>query len=78
MEEDTKPFWLSRRFWGAVIAFIGIVMPMLGYGDTAEINRVGGAWMNFIDAGLQLFGLAVAFYGGITATKRLTLRRSSS
>ncbi len=73
--EGTKPFYLTRRFWGAIIACAGNVLPMAGVGDIERINRAGEQRMNLLDAGLALFGTALAFYGGAVASKKMTLTK---
>lgn len=73
--DDTKPFYLSKRFWGAVFGAAGIILPMFGIGNTDDIAHGGTAFMGWLDATMALGGWAVAFYGGMTAKQKLTFRR---
>ncbi len=73
--EGTKPFYLTRRFWGPIITALGVVLPMAGVGDTEHIGELGNSAMNVVDAALIFAGLATSFVGGIRANKVMTFRK---
>ena len=72
--EDDKPFWLSARFWGGLIAFLGLILPQFGIGTADDWSKLGESWMGIVNAVLQFGGLAIAFVGGMRAKKQVAFR----
>jgi len=70
---DTKPFWASWTLWGAVAAFLGILLPNLGIGvSPSDITSFFQSWQNMLNDALTFGGLALTAYGRLSATKQLT------
>lgn len=71
---DSKPFWASTTLWGAVAAFIGIVLP--GFGVQVEpgaITHFFDSFQQMLSSILAFGGLAATIYGRVTATKKVSL-----
>lgn len=71
---ETKSKWLSRGWWGGIVAFIsaGAVMfgvpdiaVTIGFADQAEL-------LDWLMQGITVVGAAFAAYGRKNATKVLT------
>lgn len=65
-EPDTKVFWASKTFWGAVLVVAGFVFKSFKV-DSAQLDLLAGA--------LAVLGGAGIAWGRQTAKKRLTWRR---
>ena len=65
----SKSLFLSKTFWGAAVAFLAAVFPMLGIGVTSEdVANVSTHGVGLIDRGLELAGILFAIYGRVVAT----------
>jgi hypothetical protein len=74
--EGYKSIFASKGVWGSIIAIGGVILGFLGFDvsveDTATLTSLGDKAMMLIDEVMELFGIVLALYGRITATKKLT------
>lgn len=76
--DQTKPFWASTTLWGAVAAFVGVVLPGLGVDVRPEqVNQFFDSFTQALDSCLTFGGMAVTVYGRFIAKKRLGLTWST-
>ena len=62
---ETKPFWVSKTFWGAVLAVLAPIAAQKGY----IVN--GEPMLNDI---VSVLGGALAIYGRFVADTKLTVK----
>jgi len=63
-ENNQKPFWQSKRFWGLIIAAIGFIIMLLPCQRCFDIGKY-----------LTGLGISLAFYGSAVADKRWTVKK---
>lgn len=74
--EEAKPFWMSATLWGALFAFLGVLLPAMGFGVSAsDVKQVGDSFLNIANSVLTFGGLLLTVIGRSRSTKQLTLTR---
>jgi len=69
---NTKHLFESKTIWGLVIAAIPTVAGMFGYSVSEGFAESA---QGLVDGGVQLVGLAIAFWGRLVATKGLVIKK---
>ena len=69
-----KPFWASTTLWGAVAAFVGIILPGFGLkADPTAVTTFFTSLQQMLDSILTFGGLLLTVYGRFRATKQVSL-----
>jgi hypothetical protein len=65
---ENKPWYLSKTIWGAVVAFLGVVMPKLASALGASPGDQADTLVNIASGVVGLVGTTLAIYGRYKAT----------
>ena len=63
-ENNQKPFWQSKRFWGLIIAVVGFIIMLLPCAKCFTVGKY-----------IVSLGLSLGFYGSAVADKRWTVKK---
>lgn len=66
--DGVKGFFASRTIWGALVALLGVVLPLFGIEFSSED---GSQLLSVIDEVIVIAGTLFAMYGRIVATSRI-------
>ena len=72
--EPTKPFYLSRTFWGAIVALVAAALGLVGREMPAETaGLLADDAVQLASALVTVVGSAFAIYGRFKAKKKIKL-----
>ena len=67
-DNEKKPFWKSKTYWGLFIAAIGMVLS----------KYATSPWLSMIGHFLETFGLLLAGYGRAKAVKQIIFKNKNN